>query len=1309
MKKAVAVAFIFFLVTFSTGAQNFNYKFCLVQKDAVTIAFEFTVCNNTATPLNAFNFVFNWPGVSNVTVDNGLNVIQNGNNGIVELEKQSWAAPLNPGCNNKFTIRMNYVFGMFPPTSGILNSDSIPGITCYVPPSFENFKCKKNFNGTCFLSTGSEIKIGEGTVRAWNSTRDVYIPTNRKGWPIAMAVAHTMFNNLMGFDCMTTNEYFATAMQESSCGCDGGVTAPAWVTNVYNVQPTNYCADLTHGVAAGFFQEEYGTGWVELEKDIPCFIPTADFDKFIIGSKFETQAIGKVYHDFNNISYWQYIKCWNPIDFLKNAKDPYATEKMIALGYNRGLNSGEIGNLLTTSRAPAMAATNILPYLNPGGVGWVYAEQISRISAVLDNNMSAVDPADPIASSVPYPGVHSFHDFYDAPISWTDISNYIDAIAPMYAGVGLNAATYKSKIQQVFNSIKGGSDVSFRYELAPVIDAMVLNLPAFDPKFGLGGMYVNSGGSSCTYPTAALSKSDTVCMGSPLTLTVKLTGTPPWSFSYLNPKGTIVTLTNISTSPYVFTVKDTGTYHLTAVTDAVGAGEAICEPVMKAYFIGGAAADLITTHTAPCGPKAVQIKFSGTGPYDIEYTINGLAQTPINGINQNPYTLIPSPAPVGTYVLTRLKVNGCDIHLNDTAMVYPLNIPKISITGNAPICPGQLAQLTVQSASVIATYAWSPVTGLNTTNTVTVKAAPAKTTQYVVTATDANGCMARDSVTLIVNPLPTVTLSADTAICPGEKTTLAATGGVTYSWTPATGLSVTNTASVIASPAITTQYHVTVTDAKGCTANDSVVLTINPLPTVTVSGDTSMCLGEKTTLTATGGAVYSWTPATGLNVTNTASVVASPATTTQYVVTGTSLKGCSANDTVNVTILPCGFLVAVIGGNVCDGNCMTLKTSISGGTGPYTYSWQPGTASTDSLKVCPTVSTTYTVTVTDKTGNTGKGTGIVKVISKPTIQVNSAAICKGDPATLTASGAATYNWSDGSTAASITVYPSVTTTYTVTGTTSEGCINTAIATVSIRPRPTVNFSPDTAGCAPLTVKLNNLSTDLIAGTTCTWDFGNTKKSKACEPDPVVYTSPGTYSISLTVNNGGCITTVTRPAITVYPNPKAFFTADPKTTDLYSPDIVFTNESSNSNKSKWSFGDGTSDSSNASSYKHTYKKEGTYQICLKTQMNNCVDEYCTDVIIKPGWSFYIPNAFTPDEDNLNPVFIGKGENIGDYNLMIFNRWGNLVFETNNLANGWNGHVNNGLEKAQQDVYVYKVSFKDGLNKQHEYIGSVTLLK
>lgn len=1308
-KKFVAIAALL-ISTLTILSQDFNYKFCLVQKDATNIAFEFTVCNNTAASLSTFNFIFNWPGVSAVTVDNGMDVIKNGNGGVVELTKQSWAQPLNPGCNNKFTVRMKYEFGMFPPTSGTLNGTEIPGITCYVPPSFENFNCRKDFSGTCFIKNEKEIKIGEGTVRAWNSTRDVYIPANRKSWAISMAVAHGMFTNLMGFDCITPNEYFATAMQESSCGCDGGVTAPAWVTNPYNIQPLNYCADQTHGVAAGFFQEEYGTGWIELEKDIPCFIPTVSFDQFILGSKFETQALGKVYHDYNNISYWQYIKCWNPIGFIKNAKDPYATEKIIALGYNRGLNSGEIGNLLTTNRSAAMAATNILPYLNPGGVGWVYAEQISRISAVLDNNMGAVDPADPIASSVPYPGVHSFRDFYDTPVSWTDISNYIDVIAPMYAGVGLNAAIFKNKIKDVFNSIKGGSDVSFRYELTPVIDAIVLNLPAFDPKFGLGGMYVNSGGSACKYPTAALSKSDTVCMGSPLVLTVKLTGTAPWSFSYQNPKGAIVTLTNISTSPYRFTVPDTGTYHLVSVTDATGGGDAICKPVVKAYIKNGGLADLITVSTVACGAQSLQLKFTGTGPFDIEYKVNGVAQPEIKGITQNPYMLVPAPAAVGTYILTRLKVNGCDIPMADTAIVYPLTLPKVTIKGNVPICSGDSVTLTAQSTSVIKAYAWSPATGLDSVNTASVIASPDVTTSYTVVATDANGCLARDSVTLTVNPKPVVKVSGDTIICINTNVTLNATGAATYSWTPSAGLNVTNTASVIASPIVTTQYIVTGTSATGCTAKDSVNVGVIPCNFSAIVKGGSICLGECFTLTATpsGGTApytFSWQPG---NLTGD-SIKVCPASSTTYSVTIKDKNGNTAQGTGIVDVIPCNFKTTVIGGKICEGECFTLKAICSGGTAPYTFAWQPGNLTGDSIRVCPGVTTTYSVGVIDKAGNISQGSGVVTVNPKPVIQVNSASICNGDSTTLTASGAATYSWSSGQTSPAIKVSPSLTGSYTVTGTTAEGCADTAIATVSVKPKPVVNFSPDTAACAPLVVYFKNLSTGMLANSTCSWDFGNSIKSQSCVPKEIKYTIPGTYIITLTVDNGGCSTTISRPAITILPSPKAFFTADPLQTDLYNPIITFTNVSTNSTKNTWLFGDGTSDSSDVS-VKHTYKEQGTYRACLKVgNKNSCFDEYCNNVIIHPGWSFYIPNAFTPDSEGPNSKFNGKGENISEYQLMIFNRWGNLLFESSSLSNGWDGRVNNGLEIAQQDVYVYKVVFRDVLNKRHEYIGSVTLVR
>ncbi|HSH66089.1 MAG TPA: PKD domain-containing protein, partial [Bacteroidia bacterium] len=391
-------------------------------------------------------------------------------------------------------------------------------------------------------------------------------------------------------------------------------------------------------------------------------------------------------------------------------------------------------------------------------------------------------------------------------------------------------------------------------------------------------------------------------------------------------------------------------------------------------------------------------------------------------------------------------------------------------------------------------------------------------------------------------------------------------------------------------------------------------------------------------------------------------------------------------------------------------DCFTIKSTVLGGTGPFTFNWQPGGFTGDSITVCPTTTTTYSLVVTDQWGGIGKATSSIQVTPKPVIQVNNPSMCMGDTAILTASGGTSYSWSTGSTGTSISVSPQTTTTYTVTGKSLEGCMDSTVATVTIKPKPVVQFGPDTASCAPLVVHFINLSTGMVANTTCTWDFGNSTSSQRCEPGSITYTTPGTYSISLTINNGGCSATLTNKSITVYPSPRALFTADPQNSDLYDPTITFLNESTNMNKSILFFGDGTGDSSNVELLKHTYKKEGVYPVCLKvSNATNCVDHYCTEVIIHPGWSFYIPNAFTPGDYSVNPTFNGKGENISDFHLLIFNRWGNLLFESNSLSDGWDGRINRGSEMAQQDVYVYKVSFRDVFNKKHEYIGSVTLLK
>ncbi len=157
----------------------------------------------------------------------------------------------------------------------------------------------------------------------------------------------------------------------------------------------------------------------------------------------------------------------------------------------------------------------------------------------------------------------------------------------------------------------------------------------------------------------------------------------------------------------------------------------------------------------------------------------------------------------------------------------------------------------------------------------------------------------------------------------------------------------------------------------------------------------------------------------------------------------------------------------------------------------------------------------------------------------------------------------------------------------------------------------------------------------------------------------------------------------------------------------SPVYGFTNQSQDAATYTWDFGD--SSSSSVSDPQHTYASKGNYRVMLITSSSaGCLDTMIRDVEIKPVFTLYIPNAFTPDGNNTNDNFTAKGDEITDFNMMIFNRWGEMIFQTDDIQNGWDGRANNGSEVAQDGVYVYKIVVKDYEERHHAYTGHVTLL-
>jgi gliding motility-associated-like protein len=284
--------------------------------------------------------------------------------------------------------------------------------------------------------------------------------------------------------------------------------------------------------------------------------------------------------------------------------------------------------------------------------------------------------------------------------------------------------------------------------------------------------------------------------------------------------------------------------------------------------------------------------------------------------------------------------------------------------------------------------------------------------------------------------------------------------------------------------------------------------------------------------------------------------------------------------------------------------------------------------------------------------------------------------------------------------------------------TTFGCKDSLTTTITIHPNPVAQFTvSDTAGCEEFCITFENTSTIASPGVinSWVWSFGEGSTNNTAQQTNHCYTNstemPQTFTPSLMVSSeNGCTHTLTKnDFITVFPLPNVDFSVSPQVAQYTNPIINITNESSIANVWSWRFGDG--DTSNVQNPDlHIYSDTGTYTITLVgSTVYNCVDTSAETIVIEPNFLFFVPNAFTPNEDGVNDFFIGKGIFITEFEMLIFDRWGNLVYETTDLNKPWNGKVKNGAEFAQQDVYVYAIKVKDFKNEQHKFKGTVTLVK
>ena len=415
---------------------------------------------------------------------------------------------------------------------------------------------------------------------------------------------------------------------------------------------------------------------------------------------------------------------------------------------------------------------------------------------------------------------------------------------------------------------------------------------------------------------------------------------------------------------------------------------------------------------------------------------------------------------------------------------------------------------------------------------------------------------------------------------------------------------------------------------------------------------------------------------------------------------------------------------------ICIGDSAKLTVTATGGTKPYTFTWNPGNLSGATVTVSPDSTTTYTILTVDSNNCPGVPVQVVITVNPPlkvTVTPNQAT-CPGGSVKIGANasggdGIYTYTWAP-PTGLSCTVCqnpvvtPTATTEYTVT--VHDNCGTPPVkdsVLVTLYPLPNVKFVADTlAGCPILCVNFTD-STTIASGGLATWAWSFGDGTTSIKQDPRhCYPNPGVYTVSLTVTSDhGCKDSLTIPKmITVYSVPVAAFTATPQPATIISPQITFTDQSTDIYGIAtwfWQFEDPLDGTSTIQNPQYTYADTGTYCPKLKvTNKHGCIDSVQHCIIIDPFFTLYIPNAFTPNSDGLNEVFNVKGTYICGFKMYIFDRWGMQLYYTEDLYKGWNGKVNGGTNIAQEDTYVYLIEATDCIShSKHQYIGRVTIIK
>jgi gliding motility-associated-like protein len=716
---------------------------------------------------------------------------------------------------------------------------------------------------------------------------------------------------------------------------------------------------------------------------------------------------------------------------------------------------------------------------------------------------------------------------------------------------------------------------------------------------------------------------------------------------------------------------------------------------------------------ANCGVAdgSIKINMSGGIP-NYQYSID-------NGVTFLPSDSFPNLS-AGLYDVVVEDAKGCQFIIQENIINNGAPVIDSLIIIN-PFCNGQTGQINVYASGGAGIIQYNLDGGLFQTNNDFTNLIA---NTYTVNIEDGNNCTL-DSVVEIIEPSALNSQIQVTDVsCFGlndGEISVTVSGGTSpyfYNWTSSANTDSTESNLFAGIDTLT------VTDNNGCFF-DSIITVIEPIDFAVdiLVVDSIDCFGSDNGILSASVSPnpndyqYNWVSPIVLN-----SPVITDLTTNIYTVVATNiLTGCT--DTNFIDLIEPEELVLTLDSNqqICIGQTAVLTSNVNGGTGVIGYNWNNGLPNNALQNVSPILTTEYTLNVTDENGCISDTLSVLISVrdSLHIVAFNDTTICEGSQVNISSlanggDGNYNFNWSNGINTAQFNDSPNNSINYVITLT--DGCGSPAVydtVKVVVNQLPIASFNRDEVeGCYP--VSSAYFANAFDATNQYSWVLSNGDVVSNLDSLVADFNTPGCYDLTLNVSSAeGCVSNSTfLNAICVYDYPVASFESVLNDDEFNSTLINFNNLSTGGTIFNWTFDVfGNSDLQDPSFEFPLTDSIGVYEVCLDVEnIYGCSNSICDLIDIINEDLFFIPNTFTPDGDNRNDIFIPviSGYDRSNYQFQIFDRWGELIFETDDIDTGWDGVYKGTV--VQQDVYVWKITAKKIKTQEIEnYIGHVNVLK